>query len=242
MYDGAAVTSSSRRTVPSSSETIQEITRSSPSDLLAPRPDDGNLSNSNVALTDNSTMESSHLQLLNNNTPSFFDLSTQPILFNDSLTFDIDKLLADNGHAMQLKCYQSATTWCTWAKGGICLSIMTDSPSLEFDPNLLAMVQAERPQAQYSANIIIQALRALPTMMLRRETFPWFIHTPSQLISKSSKPVIPDALSTCMSISQMFASRTAETKSFLWSTIRNEYRRLNSEVSLQSVPYPSISF
>jgi hypothetical protein len=73
-------------------------------------------------------------------------------------------------------------------------------------------------------------LRSFPTMMLRRETFPWFIHPHSQLLSKSTGAPLPEALSNCMSIAQMFASRTSETKYFLRQTIRAEHRRFMSEV------------
>ena len=66
-------------------------------------------------------------------------------------------------------------------------------------------------------------------MMLRRETFPWFIHPQSQLLSEPARTALPEALSTCMSIAQMFALRTSETMRFLWRAIKTEYRRLLSE-------------
>ncbi|KAF2099004.1 hypothetical protein NA57DRAFT_76240 [Rhizodiscina lignyota] len=100
---------------------------------------------------------------------------------------------------------------------------------MELDSNLLVIQQTERPHAQHNADLIIQSLRSFPTMMLRRETFPWFIHPHSHLLSKSEGAALPEALSTCMGIAQMFASRTSETKPFLWSTIKAEYRRFANE-------------
>lgn len=82
-----------------------------------------------------------------------------------------------------------------------------------------------RPLAQHNADLIIQSVRAFPTMMLRRETLPWYIHKQSELLSELGQNALPEALSTCMSIAQMYALRTPDTKAFLWRSIRAEYQR-----------------
>ena len=74
-------------------------------------------------------------------------------------------------------------------------------------------------------------------MMLRRETFPWYIHQQSQILFNSvdsSNPTLaaplPEALSDCMSIAQMFTLRTPETKPFFWRTVTAQYHRWSKEV------------
>ncbi|KAL9635777.1 MAG: hypothetical protein Q9164_003244 [Protoblastenia rupestris] len=130
---------------------------------------------------------------------------------------------------------QQFGSWCTWMRGNVSLAVVTEDPSAKSNSNLLALLQSGRPHAQHNADLIIQSLRSFPTMMLRRETFPWFIHPHSQLLSKSTDDALPEALSNCMSIAQMFASRTSETKKFLRQTIRAEYRKFISEMYHMSI-------
>lgn len=88
------------------------------------------------------------------------------------------------------------------------------------------------PVAQNNANHIIRALRTYPQRMLRRETFPPFIH---QHWPKDSNGFVVDAaepITNCMTIAQIFASRTLENTAFIWRTIRAEQQRLVDEVCL----------
>ncbi|KAF2122558.1 hypothetical protein BDV96DRAFT_2257 [Lophiotrema nucula] len=172
------------------------------------------------------------------------DLSMQPFIFDEP--FNIDGFtvlqdyitnpppcLPDNSLAHLSKLDQKAPSWCTWSRGGVStLLVMSDTSIVERDSemNMFAMIKTYKPHAQHNANLIIQALRALPTMMLRRNTFPWFIHSHAHLLSNPPKTSLPEALSTCMSISHMFASRMPETRPFLWCTIRAEYRRFINEM------------
>ena len=116
----------------------------------------------------------------------------------------------------------------------VSLAVVTESSRARPDSNLrVTSLRDDRSHAQCNADLIIQAWRAFPTMMLRRETFPWFIHPRSQLLPTSSEEnvvALPRAISSCMGISQMFASRTPETKPFLWRTIEAEYRQLVKDV------------
>jgi len=77
--------------------------------------------------------------------------------------------------------------------------------------------------AQHSAGHILQAIRAYPRMMLRKATFPPFIH-PHWYGS------LPTPLANCMGIAHMFSARTVETEPFVWQTIRTEQQRLMDEV------------
>lgn len=78
--------------------------------------------------------------------------------------------------------------------------------------------------SKFAASLLSQAISAFPQMMLRRQTFPPFIHAHWHL------PSLPETLANCMSIAQLFATRTAETRPFLWRTIGTEVRRLQDEV------------
>lgn len=78
--------------------------------------------------------------------------------------------------------------------------------------------------SKFAASLLSQAISAFPQMMLRRQTFPPFIHAHWHL------PSLPETLANCMSIAQLFATRTAETRPFLWRTIGVEVKRLQDEV------------
>lgn len=80
------------------------------------------------------------------------------------------------------------------------------------------------PVAESSANMIRQALRSYPQMMLRRSTFPPFIH-PHQ-----DKTRLPEPLANCMSIAVLFDSRNQDTRPFLWKSVREEQERNLREV------------
>ncbi|EXJ59234.1 hypothetical protein A1O7_06666 [Cladophialophora yegresii CBS 114405] len=174
-----------------------------------------------------------------------FDFNLQESAFNDNFTVDgmyapdsdalvQDHSLVDVSVAPYAKSHPRLKDWCDWSSHGLSLAVVTERfPTLP-DPGVgtVAGLWTERAQAQSSADLIVQSLRAFPTMMLRRETFPWFIHPQSQLMSKagSGATALPDAISTCMGIAQIFTARTPETKPFLWRIIRGEYRRLVNEM------------
>lgn len=83
--------------------------------------------------------------------------------------------------------------------------------------------------SKFAASLLSRAISAFPQMMLRRQTFPPFIHAHWHL------PSLPETLANCMSIAQLFATRTAETRPFLWRTIGTEVKRLQDEVHSHSV-------
>jgi hypothetical protein len=93
----------------------------------------------------------------------------------------------------------------------------------------LALLEPTSSVVRHSRHLVVQALRAYPLMMLRRETLPPFIHG---YWNTPIIPALPQTLSNCMSIAQMYAFRTDETKPFLWRTIRAEGERFLSEVTL----------
>ena len=173
---------------------------------------------------------------------------TQPLFSNECLPFDgptpfSDYTLAplpsltDSSISSFSGSDQQAPNWCTWWQGNVSsLSVIAVVPRVNLDPTssgFLTIMQIEKPYAQHNADLIIQTLRALPTMMLRRNTFPWFVHSHAHLLT-IQKEALPEALSTCMSVAQLFASRTAETKPILWCTVRAEYRGFLKKVRILS--------
>lgn len=98
------------------------------------------------------------------------------------------------------------------------------------NPPILARLRMSDPVSQHNTTLVIQALRAFPRMMLRRQTFPPFIHPHWHRPSTATKIALPEPLANCMSVAHIFASLTSETKPFLWRTIRAEQRRFIDEV------------
>ncbi|KPA39168.1 atp-dependent dna helicase pif1 [Fusarium langsethiae] len=89
----------------------------------------------------------------------------------------------------------------------------------------LTRVSNHLPSLQHASRVVMQMLYAYPRMMLRRQTFPPFIHP------HWHQEHLPEALGNCMSISQLFASRTPETMPFLWKIIAAEQDRFRDKLS-----------
>jgi hypothetical protein len=79
--------------------------------------------------------------------------------------------------------------------------------------------------SEMSVTFVRQILSSYPGMMLRKETFPPFIHSSYCLHGQ-----MPQPLANCMSIVQMFSTRTPASNEFVWRTIRMEQERLWVEV------------
>lgn len=168
----------------------------------------------------------------------YVDLSLQTSLFATPL--DVDDLLAFDPNQHHYLTDAPVTlfnlkdpdlkNWCKWTRRGDSLAVITENPVVVRGDSTLPAAKLPA-HAQYHATFVIQSLRSIPAMMLRRETFPWFIHRHTEMIcSKSNGTCLPEALSACMSIAQLFAARTYETKPFLWKTIRSQYRHFTDQV------------
>lgn len=81
--------------------------------------------------------------------------------------------------------------------------------------------------SQHAANLIAHIVSAFPQMMLRKQTFPPFIY-PHWNVS-----VVPEILQSCMSIAELFVSRTAQSRRFLWRSIDAEVQHLIDTVRCQ---------
>jgi hypothetical protein len=104
------------------------------------------------------------------------------------------------------------------------------------NPAFLGRLRITDPVSQHSASLVVQTLRAFLQMMLRRQTFPPFIHPHWHPPSTAIRAGVPEPLANCMSVAHMFASLTSETKPFLWRTIRAEQRRFIDEVRSYFLP------
>lgn len=192
----------------------------------------------NFGLVDVPIMDDALVEPTDNACNPLIDLTSQvsfgqPLAFEGLFGFDDYTFgLSDTSVASNNKMNYQVASWCSWTSNDIDLSVVAQNSLMKANSHLLVDFQKERPHAQHSADMIIQSLRSLPTMMLRRETFPWFVHPQSHLLAKPSRAALPEAISTCMSIAQMFASRTSETTHFLWRSIQVECRHFITEVCI----------
>ena len=99
--------------------------------------------------------------------------------------------------------------------------------------NCLELLHPSSEVVKHTSNLVMQALRSYPLMMLRRETLPPFIHPHWH---RQSIPALPEPISNCMSIAHMYTFRSEETKPFLWRTITTEHKRFRKQVP-DSYPY-----
>jgi hypothetical protein len=81
-----------------------------------------------------------------------------------------------------------------------------------------------------SAFFVITIIGSYPAMMLRKETFPSFIHPACVSEREDSGDYIPEALLKLQSIAQIFANRSRGTSKFMWRMIRVEQQRIYSDV------------
>ncbi|KAF2805755.1 uncharacterized protein BDZ99DRAFT_524706 [Mytilinidion resinicola] len=79
-----------------------------------------------------------------------------------------------------------------------------------------------RSGSEMCSHFLIRIIRSYPEMMLRRETFPPFIHPQYRTVGG----FLPETLANCMSVAQMFTTRTKESKGFMWRTIQMERDRV----------------
>ncbi|KAF2711876.1 hypothetical protein K504DRAFT_428750 [Pleomassaria siparia CBS 279.74] len=100
----------------------------------------------------------------------------------------------------------------------------------------LARIEHQKVSLDYRSDLIIYIIKradfsplAFPKMMLRRQTFPPFIHPYWHW------PVLPEKLASCMSIAQLFEARNPDTAPFLWRVIDAEAQRFRDEIETMDV-------
>lgn len=104
------------------------------------------------------------------------------------------------------------------------ISPTDDVVSRSIATTTLTHLRHGNPASKHAANLITHIIFAFPQMMLRRQTFPPFINAHWHL------PSLPEGLAGCMSVAQLFATRTPETRPFLWRMIDAEERHFREEV------------
>jgi hypothetical protein len=207
--------------------------------------DDGFLPNFDFASPNSLDADNSQIQIVRGNGYQSVDLMPQRSPLNEFLSLDgflafDDTILNQNQGSKAVlmfpyeKLGSQKQSWCLWMRRGVPLSAVTENTMVSSNSNYATVIQMERPLAQHNADLIIQSLRSFPAMMLRKETFPWYVHQQSQILMEPTN-ALPETLSKCMGIAQMFALRTLETAPFLWHTIKAEHRRLINEVRISYV-------
>lgn len=84
------------------------------------------------------------------------------------------------------------------------------------------------PATQHSATLALNTIKSFPEMMLRRQTFPPFVHPLWHLNT------LPPVLENCTSIAQLFVARTSTNRDFVWKCIENEERTIRKELVTSS--------
>ena len=84
-----------------------------------------------------------------------------------------------------------------------------------------------KPSAKMSALFLNRIIGSYPAMMVRKETFPPFIHPHT---SSGDGAHLPEPLLNCTRLAQMFVNRSKETSKFVWRTIKMEQERLWNDV------------
>ena len=95
-------------------------------------------------------------------------------------------------------------------------------------PNYLTKINLSSTFAQQSADLIMEALYAIPQQMLRLETLPPFIHPHWHL------PALPEALAICMQIANMYSLNSQAIRAFVWRSILAEQRRALQRLNVLS--------
>lgn len=95
-------------------------------------------------------------------------------------------------------------------------------------PTDLTHLRQGNPVLKHAATLIMHMSCSFPQMMLRRATFPPFIHP------RRHEAALPDKIAGCMAVAQLFVARTPETRGFLWRTIFAEARGFEAELATAS--------
>ncbi|KAL6812491.1 hypothetical protein J3E69DRAFT_123496 [Trichoderma sp. SZMC 28015] len=135
---------------------------------------------------------------------------------------DIDRCATSSGSCSRLA--SSATNSTTWRPALEPVPSVTHTDVLNSSSSL---VLENLHPGIFSSNAAIDqlthAIHAFPQMMMRRQTFPPFIHAHWHMSE------LPETLANCMSIAQIYSTRTPETRLFLWRMIGVELQRFQGE-------------
>ncbi|CAH0058536.1 unnamed protein product [Clonostachys solani] len=137
---------------------------------------------------------------------------------------DVDLELAD----LQLDLHKPEVgEWFNVAMSG------NNSPTIQHalsgPQNQLGPLRYSLHQVCNTVELAFDIMSCFPQMMLRNQTLPPFMHIPSY------SACMPERISTCRGIAQVFETRTDETASFLWRTVDAEVTRIESEMGRMDI-------
>lgn len=168
-------------------------------------------------------------------TPSSFDVGDDPVLdlidlqqldqYSHSGLGDANTELAPNGFFEQPSLFDDVNLLVSSESHDLTIThLNTRNDNSADNSRYLTRRRAPEPLMQQSANLVMEALCAIPEQMLRRVTLPPFIHP------HWDRPSLPEPLAICMRIAQMFVTRTPDIEPFIWRTILAEQRRVVDQV------------
>jgi hypothetical protein len=96
-------------------------------------------------------------------------------------------------------------------------------------PKTLGQRSVDTPRAQMATMMLAQMIASFPYMMMRKETFPPFIHPRCYDYSRSSNE-LPEMLKDCMGLAHMFHSKKRESNKVFWRSVRMEQEKLYTQV------------
>lgn len=94
------------------------------------------------------------------------------------------------------------------------------------ESNTLSRITQRNRSAHHAANVIHRIVRSFPQMMLRPQTFPPLIH--GQWHRKDSS--LPDKITVCVCVAQLYASRTPESSRLVWKIIDSEEQKIRDNL------------
>ncbi|KAL7269926.1 hypothetical protein RUND412_007380 [Rhizina undulata] len=94
------------------------------------------------------------------------------------------------------------------------------------EPSNTTTLKVSRSLSSYTVDFMERILRTYPTMMLRHETLPPFIHK-----SHVAPGKISEHLSNCMGLAHLYKAKTRENSKLVFQAILHEHNRLMQEWS-----------
>jgi len=165
---------------------------------------------------------------------------------NNTITSDIyfqlDNLNYHSGKGLQTSTFPAALSTTVTSPlltsslpslSNIAITAVTSPTSDQILAGHFTKREAQTSIQQTYTKMIIDMIHAYPRMMIRRETFPPFVHAYlSPCDPKDNQNRLPESLMNCVGISQLFTARNEDTRSFVWATIRAEMRQFKNQISM----------
>ncbi|KAI1080672.1 hypothetical protein F5B20DRAFT_90544 [Whalleya microplaca] len=98
-----------------------------------------------------------------------------------------------------------------------------DPSKLDGSPRAIVEFQTDLV-AQHNRNLLLESICALPHMMTRRETLPWFIH------GHWNKSEPPRSIAFCIEMANKYVNHEGDTAKSIWPFVNEENRRFLREL------------